>query len=257
MVLAAITPGEPSIYRTFIMSQNAKMQQQFQVAQYFGVLIGLLRDRKGFLEEIRQGIRIQHKTIALLICSSLFFAAYGAIIGLFHSPAQALSSAIKLPSLYLITLLICLPTLYIFNIFFGSNRSLGQHFLIVLTAASVISALLFGFAPVTLFFLITTKQYQFFKLLNVAIFLFTGVIGVQFLYQGIQFISDQDPDGQAIRTRILQFWLVLYGFVGSQLGWTLRPIFGAPNQPFELFRQMQGNIYLDIVKAISEIFGFQ
>ncbi|MFB2836023.1 actin-binding WH2 domain-containing protein [Floridanema evergladense] len=232
------------------------MQHSFKMSNYFGVLIGLLRDRKGFLEEIRQGTKINHKIIALLVCSSLFFAVYGAIIGLSHSPIQGMSAAIKLPILYLLTVLICLPTLYIFNIFFGSSRSLAQHFLVVLTAASVISALLIAFAPVTLFFLITTNNYQFFKLLNVAIFIFTGIIGVHFLYQGMQLISDPDSDGQLTRTRLLQFWLVLYGFVGSQLGWTLRPIFGSPNTPFELFRQLQGNIYLDIIKAISEVLGF-
>ncbi|HEY9301446.1 MAG TPA: actin-binding WH2 domain-containing protein [Phormidium sp.] len=232
------------------------MQQSFKMGNYFGVLIGLLRDRKGFLQEIRQGVRIQHKIIALLVCSSIFFAIYGAIIGLSHSPIQALSAAVKLPILYLLTVLICLPTLYIFNIFFGSGRTLAEHFLIVLTSASVISALLLAFAPVTLFFLITTKHYQFFKLLNVAIFILTGIIGVHFLYQGMQLISDPDAEGQTTRTRLLQFWLLLYGFVGSQLGWTLRPIFGSPNTQFELFRQLQGNIYLDIVKAISEVLGF-
>lgn len=121
---------------------------------------------------------------------------------------------------------------------------------------TILEKLLIGFASVTLFFPITTKNYQFFKLLNVAIFIFTGVIGVNFLYQGMHLISDPDTEGQPIRTRLLQFWLVLYGFVGSQLGWTLRPIFGSPNTPFELFRQLQGNIYLDIVKAISEVLGF-
>jgi hypothetical protein len=232
------------------------MQNSTKKSGYFGVLVGLLRDRKGFLAEIRQGSRIGHKIIALLFCSSIFFAIYGAIIGLSHSPIQALSAAVKLPILYLLTILICLPTLYIFNIFFGSGRSLAEHFLIVLTAASVISALLVGFAPVTLFFLITANHYQFFKLLNVAIFIFTGLIGVHFLYQGMQLISDPDEEGQTIRTRLLQFWLVLYGFVGSQLGWIIRPIFGSPNGQFELFRQLQGNIYLDIVKAISEVLGF-
>ncbi len=232
------------------------IQKTSRSTNHFTVLITLLRDRKAFLQQIRHGEGLQGKIVSLLVCSSVCFALYGAIVGLFHSPAQSLSSAIKLPSLYLLTLLICLPTLYIFSTFFGSNRSLGQHFAVVLSAASVISALLFGFAPVTLFFLITTGHYQFFKLLNVAIFMLTGVIGVQFLYNGIQLISDEDPEGQAIRTRILQFWLILYGFVGSQLGWTLRPFFGSPDKPFELFRQMQGNIYLDIVKAVSEIFGF-
>ncbi|HEY9849475.1 MAG TPA: hypothetical protein V6D28_08455 [Leptolyngbyaceae cyanobacterium] len=233
---------------------NAK---EFQTQNYFIVLIDLLRDRQSFLEEIRQGVRLKSKIIALLVCSSLCFAIYGAIIGLYHSVPQSLSAAIKLPCLYLLTLLICLPTLYIFNIFFGSDRSLTQHFIIVLTAASVISALLLGFAPVTLFFLITTDNYQFFKLLNVAIFVLTGVIGIQFLYQGMQLVSEQDTEGKLARTRILKFWLLLYGFVGSQLGWIIRPIFGTPTQPFQLFREMQGNVYLDIVNAIAEILGFK
>lgn len=233
------------------------MEKKFQGTNHFTVLISLLRDRQTFLDEIRQGVRLQSKIIALLVCSSLFFAIYGAIIGLYHSIPQSLSAAIKLPCLYLLTLLICLPTLYIFNIFFGSSRSLTQHFIIVLTAASVISALLLGFAPVTLFFLLTTDNYQFFKLLNVAIFILTGVIGVNFLYQGMRLISEADTEGQGTRTKILQFWLVLYGFVGSQLGWIIRPIFGNTQQPFVLFREMQGNIYLDIANAISEVLGFR
>lgn len=233
------------------------MEKKFQGTNHFTVLINLLRDRHTFLEEIRQGVRLQSKIIALLVCSSLFFAIYGAIIGLSHSIPQSLSAAIKLPCLYLLSLLICLPTLYIFNIFFGSRRSLTQHFIIVLTAASVISALQLGFAPVTLFFLITTDNYQFFKLLNVAIFILTGVIGVNFLYKGMRLISEEDTEGQGTRTKILQFWLVLYGFVGSQLGWVIRPIFGDTEQPFVLFREMQGNIYLDIANAISEVLGFR
>jgi hypothetical protein len=47
----------------------------------------------------------------------------------------------------------------------------------------------------------------------------------------------------------------LYGFVGVQLGWFLRPFFGSPGSKFELFRAVGGNFYLDIVAAMSEILG--
>ena len=129
---------------------------------YFSTVIFLLRDRQEFLEEIYQGIRLKSKITALLISSSCFFAIYGAIIGAFHSPLQILSSTIKLPALYLVTLLVCLPTLYIFNVLFGSKLSISQHFAFLLTAVSVIALLLCGFAPVTLFFLITVNNYNFF-----------------------------------------------------------------------------------------------
>ena len=88
----------------------------------------------------------------------------------YHSWMQALSSAIKLPALYLITLLICLPTLFFANIIFGSKRTFGQHFALVLTAVSVTSVLLFSFAPITLFFLITTNNYQFLILVKCSYF---------------------------------------------------------------------------------------
>lgn len=221
---------------------------------YFSTVIFLLRERKEFLSEIHQGIRLKSKITALLISSSCFFALYGAIIGAFHSPLQVLASAIKLPALYLITLLVCLPTLYIFNVIFGSKESIGQHFTFLLTAVSVIAILLFGFAPVTLFFLITVNDYNFFLLLNVAIFALTGIIGVSFLYQIIKPIADDDTaQGIKVRTNILRFWLGLYGFVGSQLGWTLRPFFGSPGQ-FELFRPREGNFFSGVVNAIMNLF---
>ena len=232
------------------------MQRQFQATRYFTVLIGLLRDRAAFLEEIRSGVKLDSKSIALLICSSLFFAVYGAIIGSFHSWAQALSSAVKLPALYLITLIICFPTLYFFNILFGSRKTFGQHFVMLLTAVSVISVLLFSFAPITLFFLISTYNYQFFMLLNVAFFAITGFIGIKFLYQGMRIMAEQDSEGKETRMSILRFWLILYAFVGTQLAWTLRPFFGMPGSPFVLFPELEGNFYLSLMQAIGEIMGF-
>jgi amino acid permease len=232
------------------------IKQQNYVKQNFGVLLSLLRNRQGFLEEISQEIRLQNKISSLFITSSIFFAIYGVIIGASHSFGQALSSAIKLPAFYLLTLIICFPTLFFFNVLFGSRSSFKQHFVVLLTAVSVISVLLFSLAPVTLFFMITAPDsYQFFKLLNVLIFGITGIFGVKFLYEGMQLLSRQDEVGKKTRTTILRSWLLLYAFVGIQLGWFLRPFFGAPGSKFELFRAVRGNFYLDIINAISQIFG--
>jgi uncharacterized membrane protein len=226
--------------------------------QHFGILISLLRDRQGFLEEISQEVRLQSKMISLFVTSSIFFAIYGAIIGASHSWGQALSGAIKLPAFYLLTLIICFPTLFFFNVLFGSRSSFQQHFVVLLTAVAVISVLLFSLAPVTLFFMITAPDsYQFFKLLNVLIFGITGIFGVKFLYEGMQLLSQQDEVGKKTRTTILRSWLFLYAFVGMQLGWFLRPFFGAPGSKFELFRAVKGNFYLDIVQAFYEILGFR
>lgn len=222
------------------------------------VLVRLLRDRTEFIQEIHDGIKLTGKISAMLTSSFVLFAIYGAIIGSFHSGLQALSSAIKLPILYLLTLMICLPTLYIFSALFGAQRSLKQYFAYLLTAATVIGLLLCGFAPVTLFFLTTigVSDYSFFLLLNIFFFGLTGIIGIGFLYQVLRPIEKIDGDGTVdpnfkIRRNILRFWLVLYGFVGSQLGWILRPFFGSSGQ-FEWFRDRQGNFLSGVWGALSD-----
>ena len=217
---------------------------------YFSTLITLLRDRPIFLEEIRNGTKLESKIVALIVASSLFFAIYGAIVGASSGWQQMLLSTVKLPALYLLTLLICLPTLYFFDILFGSQANFKQYTALSLTTVSVISVLLFSFAPVTLFFLISIRDYHFFLLLNVAIFSLTGFIGVQLFYRGVKSVMQFDEKTPQTRQRLLLFWLVLYGLVGSQLGWTLRPFFGAPGEPFQLFRPIESNFYVQIIRSI-------
>ena len=133
---------------------------------FFSVLIDLLSDRDQFIQEIYDGIKVNTKIFGLLVCSSIFLAIYGGLIGAVSSWMQVLSSAAKLPFLFLITLAICLPALYFFNVYFGAKTRLSQYTAILLCAVTITSTLLFGFAPVTLFFLITTDSYSFFLLLN-------------------------------------------------------------------------------------------
>ncbi|NET68415.1 MAG: actin-binding WH2 domain-containing protein [Moorea sp. SIO1G6] len=223
---------------------------------HFTIVMEFLRNRQRFLKEVDQGIRIDIKIISLLIASSAFFGIYGGIIGSFSNPLQIISSAIKLPALYLLTLLICLPTLYFYEISSGSKRSFGQYLALLLAATSVISVMLFGFAPITLFFRLSIHDYKFFKLLNIVIFGITGLIGVNVFYQCMQFITEQEAEENTYRTRILKAWLVLYGFVGSQLAWTLRPFFGALGKPFAIFRDLESNFYMHVLQLIGKVLGW-
>ena len=52
---------------------------------------------------------------------------------------------------------------------------------------------------------------------------------------------------------LLWLWLLLFGFVGTQLGWTLRPFFGAPALDFQLFRPLEGNFYTHLAQTIAEL----
>lgn len=216
----------------------------------------ILRNRYRFFAEIRDGVELTAKIRAMMISSVSFLALYGAVIGSQHSVLQAVSSALKLPALFLMTLLVCLPTLHFFNVLSGASLSLRQNFALILTAISVTSVLLLSFAPVVLFFMITTGHYQFFKLLNVAVFAVCGVIGLSFLSVGMKMIGWTDREGVRARDRLILGWALLYGFVGSQLAWTLRPFFGAPGLPFEAFRDLGGNFYANVFASMGELLGF-
>jgi hypothetical protein len=215
----------------------------------YSTLVHLLRDRQSFLEEIHNSERLNSKIFALLAISFGGFFVYGGIIGATNSqmPLQIISSAIKLPALYLITLIVCVPTLYIFNAFFGSRLTMKQHWAYLLTAITVIAVLLCGFAPVSLFFLL---------MLNVAVFALTGILGVSFLYKMMKPIDHDDAAPNVhLRTNILRFWLGLYGFVGTQLGWTMRPFF-ATGKTFQWLRPQEDSFFHAILESIRHVGSF-
>src|SRR5512133_1036630 len=118
----------------------------------------ILRNRYNFFKEIREGVELQSKVRAMLVSSICFFALYGAVMGSSHSLWQTLSSAAKLPILFLATLFVCVPSLYFFSLLFGSNQSLSQNLAVILTAISVTGVLLLSCAPITFFFLLTAPS---------------------------------------------------------------------------------------------------
>ena len=226
-----------------------------------------LRDREGVWQQISQEYRLNGLIRQMLLSSTGALAGYGAVIGFSHSWLQALSSAIKLPIVFLLTLAICLPTLYLFNLLFGGRLSARQVLALMLSAITVTAIFTLAFAPISFFFLVTAQSYAFFLLLNVAILALTSMLGLQFLVSGVQRINVlalqyEAPTGEqdeqwtpaARRPRfasmgLLHLWLILYAFVGTQLGWTLRPFFGYQALPFQLFRSIEGNFYTGVVET--------
>ena len=292
------------------------------------VIERILRDRQGIWQQIVEDRGLSKLTGQMLVSSAAALAVYGAVLGSFHSVLMALTSAVKLPLLFLVTLAICLPTLYLFNLVFGARLSVRQSLSLVMVAITVTAMLALAFAPISLFFLITAPDYGFFKLLNVAILALSALVGLRFLTGGMRVLNDHGllapvaappaalpapatvpaelvhagapgPDatatnGTAVATQaapaaaaqpqplvlppgtypasrrahgqlpalpprqpsmtLLYVWILLFGFVGTQLAWTLRPFFGSPGQPFGLYRKIDGNFYGEIFRTIANLF---
>ncbi len=218
----------------------------------------LLREPQRFLDELKAGQGLGDKAVALVAFCLVFFGAFGAVLGASSGVVQALVSAVKLPLLFLLTMVICFPTLHILNLLFGAKHSTGQLAVLLVASLAATGTILVGFLPVSLFFLMTNDSYSFFKLLNVAILAIAAFYGVRFLANGMRTLHDGLDQRQAPnRNSVLTLWILLYAFVGSQLAWVTRPYFGVPDMQFEVFRAQRGNFFVDIVDALQELGGVE
>jgi hypothetical protein len=90
----------------------------------------------------------------------------------------------------------------------------------------------------------------------VAVFAIAGISGVVFLRQGFQVSVDADnPEGASTRRTLFILWIILYGFVGTQMAWTLRPFLGSPGEPFVIMRQTGGNFYTNVILSFDDLLG--
>lgn len=108
------------------MSTTTLVQKQSLLESPLLVIERILRDPEGVWAQISTEFRLNALIGQMLTSSAIALACYGAVLGFSNSPLQALSSAVKLPVLFLLTLAICLPTLYLFNLVFGSRLSVNQ-----------------------------------------------------------------------------------------------------------------------------------
>jgi len=256
---------------------NTTLLQEYHTPERAPLVIErFLRDREGVWRQIRLEYGLNALIGQMLGSSTAALACYGLVMGSSHSLWQALASAFKLPILFLLTLAICLPTLYLFNLLCGGRLSARQALALVLSAITVTAALTLAFAPITLFFMVMAQSYPFFILLNTAILLLTGAVGLSFLISGMHSMNTQAraeqtepteppetvepllttpaPQPQPVSMNLLLIWVLLYGFVGTQLAWTLRPFHGDPSMPFILFRPVESNFYIGVVQTIARLF---
>lgn len=202
---------------------------------------------------------------------------------------QPLAAAVKVPALFLLTLAVTFPSLYVFNALVGSRLRVITLGRLMMASLGVTLAVLASFGPIVAFFSVTTTSYPFMLLLNVAVFAMAGLLGMSFLYRTIhrltslrQFSPPQPPPTQSVEPagdvpveltprpilrrepvdttddrvrRIFVTWMLVYGLVGAQMSWVLRPFLGSPNQAFEWFRPRSSNFFEAVANTIRALFG--
>ena len=219
----------------------------------FTIMPEFLRNPDEFFRSIQRNEDVIQKAVTLSLVSLFSFMVYGFMVGLAKEPLQSISAAVKVPVLFLSTMAFCLPALYFFSLtLLGTPLRFLQVLTVVLSGISVTAFLLLGLAPITLFFVLTSNSYEFFQLLAVIFVGISAGLGVYFLWRGMTLVETARNDVlNVIGKRILFAWILLYGFVGTQMTWRLSPFIGKPEDPFYLIRPSRDNFYIDVINAIQ------
>jgi hypothetical protein len=96
---------------------------------------------------------------------------------------QWLAGAVKVPALFLLTLAVTFPSLYVFNALVGSRLRFVALLQLLVTSLAVNVAVLASLGPVVAFFSVSTTSYPFMMLLNILVFFISGSFGFAFLLQ--------------------------------------------------------------------------
>lgn len=186
----------------------------------------LLKHRDFLIDQIEAGRGLPLILIDLVLVTVLPTMFYGLVMGLATGSAvRIVSNPIKLPLVLLFTLCLCLPTLYIFSSYLGSRRRFLSTSALAFTGVAIMGVILAAFAPITWFLTFTAPHaYPLHVLVNVAVLGLAGSMGVAFLMHGTRRVHRDSPHLQQ-QIIFLWCWIALFGLVGAEMGYLLRPFF--------------------------------
>ena len=188
---------------------------------------------------------------------------FGAALGFWRDPWQALYAGFKLPLILLLTatgnalLNVMLAPLM------GLRIAFRQSFLAILASFALAATILGAFSPLAAFVIwnspplaegannsLTRAAIQ---LLLVVVIAFAGIAANVRLLQLLRSLAG----GRGGAARVLFAWLAVNLFFGSQLSWILRPFIGSPNLPVEFLRTnaFTGNFFEDVFTSVIRLFN--
>jgi hypothetical protein len=216
---------------------------------------------RGEAEDIAEEMQSAHGwTSFCLLTIVAGSGCYGATIGLWRSPLQALFTGIKFPLLMLLTTAGNAVLNGMLAQVIGARLTFGESARAVLASFALISVILASLSPVTLFMWFNTPpleagevvlSHNFTLVSHVLIIAFAGITANVRLLWLLRHLGGS----RAVARRILAAWLTGNMFLGCQLSWLLRPFIGSPGLPVEFFRSdaFQGNFYESTFRAFMNL----
>ena len=134
----------------------------------------------------------------ILGCVYGFFMGFYALLG-WHDGSlwQLLATTVKLPALFLLTLGVTFPSLYVFNALVGCKMTFQATMRVLVGAIVVNLAIAASLGPILAFFSLSTTSYVFIVLLNVALLGIAGVISLSFLLRALRALARSRAHAEA------------------------------------------------------------
>ena len=173
---------------------------------------------------------------------------YGAIMGSFGvTPGRVMQpvySGAKVPLLLIVTFLMSVPSFWVLNALLGVSADFGQSLRALVTTQAALTVVLASLAPFTVFWYASFTDYHNAILFNAVMFGLASVAAQWLLRTLYRPLIARNPRHRLL----LRFWLIIYAFVGIQLGYVLRPFIGDPALSVSFFRaDSWGNAYMYVL----------
>jgi len=182
------------------------------------VLEILLKHPGRIIHELH-GARPDRLALWLLVFALVGMAIYGVVVGSLTGGSQLWIAPAKLALGTLFSVLICLPSLYIFSCLGGSEARLESIAGALVAAICLSALLLLGFAPVAWIFSQSTDSIAFLGGLHLLFWL----IG---LFFGLRLMGAMSRFRREAGRGHLRTWRLIFILVCLQMTTTLRPIIG-------------------------------
>ncbi len=200
-------------------------------------------DQKKAINNIKKkkyiGQYILQSHVLILLCTMI----YGMVLGSYVKGPTIIFNAIKIPILYIITLYIALPIIFVVDVMFEKNVSFTQLAAILLLGFTSISVVLIAFSPLILFFIISAPDYGFIVILIIVISGFAGFLGIISILSNFKKLHETKTWNPSL---IIGSFIII--FVGTQLAWTLRPFFHISDG---FTRPISGNFYVALASIVA------
>jgi hypothetical protein len=193
----------------------------------------------------------------LLALIVVFGVLYGGVMGSYGGFArerilQVVYSALKVPFLLVATFMLSLPSFFVINTLFGLRADFSRAVRALLAAQAGLTVILSSLAPFTILWYVSYLDYNAAILFNALMFAVASIAAQMLLRTFYRPLIERNRRHLVL----LRIWLVIYAFVGIQMGWVLRPFIGSPSIAPQFFRaEAWGNAYVRLAGIIWQFVG--